>query len=323
MRVDRRLLGWGTFLVIAGAIPLAVRASVISADALAGWPSLWPLLLIGAGLSLVLRRTPIHLLGGSVSVLTAGVMLGGALASGFHDFPAFGACGNTGAGAGFASRSGTLSGVADVQVEFDCGHLRIDTADGNGWLFGGSGPAGQEPEVSADAGRVRITPARDTFTFNEPASTWDVTVPRAPNVGLSVTLNAGEGDIDLGQAVVEGLSVTLNAGSLNADLSRASSVTDVSATINAGSAALRLPSNAGGASVTLNAGSAKVCVPAGSAVRVSWSGTLASNNFDSLGLIRQGDNHWITAGLTSPAIDLNISANAGSFTLVLGGSCHA
>ncbi|MBI3745144.1 MAG: hypothetical protein HY264_01190 [Chloroflexi bacterium] len=95
------------------------------------------------------------------------------------------------------------------------------------------------------------------------------------------------------------------------------------ATINAGSAAFRLPPSASRASVTLNAGSAKVCLPSGTPVRVSWSGTIASNNFDSVGLVRQDDDHWITAGAVSSAVDLNISANAGSFTLVFGGSCHA
>jgi hypothetical protein len=323
MRIDRRLLGWGAFLVIAGAIPLAVRAGAISADSVSGWPSLWPLLLIGGGLGLVLRKTPIHLLGGVVSVVTAGVMLGGLLAAGFTGFPAFGACGSGDNGVAFGTQSGTLSDRASVGVEFNCGRLNINTTDGNGWSFSGTGPSGHEPEVTSDSGRVEIKPPQGRFGFNDPASTWNVIVPRSPTIGLAVTLNAGEGNVDLSQAAVDSLSVTLNAGSLNADLSKSSSVTDVSATVNAGSAAFNLPANAGGASITLNAGSTKVCVPAGTAVRISWSGTLAGNNFDQLGLVRQGDNHWITAGATAPAVDLSISANAGSFTLVFGGSCHA
>ena len=323
MRIDTRLLGWGAFLVIAGAIPLAVRAGALSSDSLAAWPSLWPLLLVGSGLGLVLRRTPAHLLGGTISVLTAGVMLGGLLAVGFTGFPAFGACGSNSNGGPFAGQSGTLGDRADLQVEFNCGDLNITTADGNGWTFNGTGPAGRQPELTADSGRVRIVPARTSFNFNEPASTWNLTVPRGPTLGVAVTLNAGEGTVDLRQAVVDGLSLTLNAGSLTADLSNASSVGDVSATINAGSAAILVPSSVGGASVTINAGSAKLCVPPGAPVRISWSGTIASNNFDSLGLVRQDDNHWVTPGLASPAIDLNVSANAGSFTLVFGGSCHA
>ncbi len=204
-----------------------------------------------------------------------------------------------------------------------CGRLNVTAADGNGWSFDGTGPAGRQPEVSTDSERVSITPTRGSFGINEPASTWNVTVPRSPTIGLAVTLNAGEGNLDLRQATLDGLLLTLNAGSLTADLSNASSVGDVSATVNAGSAAILVPSNASGASVTINAGSAKLCVPPGTPVRISWSGTIASNNFDSLGLVRQDDNHWVTPGRVSPAVDLNVSANAGSFTLVFGGSCHA
>ena len=323
MRIDRRLLGWGAFLVIAGAIPLAVRAGAISSDSVSGWPSLWPLLLVGAGLGLVLRGTPVHLLGGTISVLTAGVMLGGLLASGFSGVPAFGACNDNNRGTAFGSQSGTFSDRADVSVEFNCGHLNMGTTDGNGWAFTGTGPAGREPEVISNSGRVQIKPPQGKFGWNDPASTWNVTVPRSPTTSVSVTLNAGEGNLDLSQAVVDSLSVTLNAGALTADLGNAASVADVSATINAGSAAFTLPSSAGGASVTLNAGSVKVCVPNGTALRISWSGTLAGNNFDQIGLVRQGDNHWVTSGSTSTAIDLNVSANAGSFTLTFGGSCHA
>jgi hypothetical protein len=324
MRIDRRLLGWGAFLVIAGAIPLAVRAGAISAQSLSEWPSLWPLLLVGAGLTLILRRTPVHLLGGTVSVLTAGVMLGALLASGFHGFPAFGACGPGSGGTAFPDQHGSLGPESAVRIEFNCGKLDVRTATQDGWTFSGSGPADRAPVVEEDSSSVRIAAAdRSTFGFSDPAATWNVTVPEAPTLSLSLTLNAGEGIVDLAGANVAGFDMTLNAGSLTADLSAAGRAGDISATVNAGSAAISLPASAGSASVTVNAGDMKLCVPAGTAMRISWGGALASNNFDSLGLIRVDDNHWTTAGPSDPAIDINASANAGSFTLVIGGSCHA
>src|SRR3989304_771124 len=90
MHIDRRLLGWGAFFVIAGAIPLLVRADLLQRDVLGNWPSLWPLLLIGGGLGLLLRGTPLHVLGGTVSGLTAGVMVGGLPTSGFGGGASFG-----------------------------------------------------------------------------------------------------------------------------------------------------------------------------------------------------------------------------------------
>ncbi len=324
MRVDRRLLGWGVFLVIAGAIPLAVRAGAIPAGSVAGWPSLWPVLLVGAGLGLVLRRTPLHLLGGSISVLTAGAMIGGLLATGFHGVPAFGACGPGSGGTAFPDHQGPLGPESSVRIEFNCGTLDVRAGSQDGWTFSGNGPADRAPVIEEDPGGVRLAaPDRSTFPFSDPAATWTVTVPAAPSLSLSVTLNAGEGTVDLAGANVAGFDLTLNAGELSADLSGAARTGDISATVNAGSASIALPASASSASVTLNAGSMKLCVPAGTAMRIAWGGALASNNFDSLGLIRVDDNHWTTAGTSSQAIDINASANAGSFTLVIGGSCHA
>jgi hypothetical protein len=323
MHVDRRLLGWGAFLILAGAIPLAVRAGAISAESLAGWPTLWPLLLVGAGLGLILRRTPLHLLGGTISVLTAGVMVGGLLAAGFHGFPAFGACGANGNGSAFPEQTGTFGSNAAMHVEFNCGHLNIDSEDGADWRFSGTGPSERRPEVRVDADSVAITPPHEDFGFNDPASRWNVTIPRDPGISLSVTLNAGDGTADLHGASVDSFDLTMNAGSFTADLGTAARLDGLSATINAGSAAVSLPATSTSASMTVNAGSMKLCVPANVGLRISWGGALASNNFDSLGLVRLDDNHWESSGVASQRIDISATANAGSFTLVIGGSCHA
>jgi hypothetical protein len=326
MRIDRRLLGWGAFFVIAGAIPLAVRANLITRDSVADWPSLWPLLLVGAGLGLLLRRTPAHLLGGTISVLTAGVMLGGLLAAGFNGFPAFGACGSNGSGSPFADRAGSFADRGSVRVEFSCGKVDIGAADGSGWALSGSGPSSRLPVVETSADNVRIASPEGTFFgFNEPSSSWKVTVPRAPVVSVSLTLNAGEGTVNLAGASVDAFNLTLNAGSISADLATTTATDTVNSTVNAGSATLSLPGGVNTVNATVNAGSMKVCVPAGSGLRVSWGGALADNNFDSQGLVRVDDNHWQSSGLsaTSHAIDINASANAGSFTLLIGGNCNA
>ena len=323
MRIDHRLLGWGAFLILAGAIPLAVRAGAIPADSVAGWPTLWPILLVGAGVGLILRRTPLHLLGGTISVLTAGAMVGGLLATGFHGFPAFGACGPNGNGTAFPAQTGTLGERGAVHVEFNCGDLNIDTQDGADWAFSGTGPSERHPDVRVEADSVAITPARDEFRFDDPTSTWNVTLPRDPGLSLSVTLNAGEGNADLRGANVDSFNLTMNAGAFTADLGSAERLDGLSATINAGSAAVSLPATSTSASVTVNAGSMKLCVPSNVGLRISWGGALAGNNFDSLGLVRVDDNHWQSSGVASQNIDISATANAGSVTLVIGGSCHA
>ena len=49
MRINRGFLGWGVFLLIVGAIPLAVRAGYVTVDQIGNVGSLWPLILIGIG----------------------------------------------------------------------------------------------------------------------------------------------------------------------------------------------------------------------------------------------------------------------------------
>ena len=56
MRIDQRFLGWGIFLIVLGAVPLAVRSGIVTADAAGTAVRLWPLLLVGAGIGLVLRE---------------------------------------------------------------------------------------------------------------------------------------------------------------------------------------------------------------------------------------------------------------------------
>lgn len=325
MHIDRRLLGWGAFLIIVGAIPLLVRGGYLDADLIGEWPSLWPVLLIGWGLGLVLRRTPGELLGSAISVVVLGVMVGGLIATGFGGFPAVG-CGDGSGGTAFSSRTGTLGDRGGVGIEFNCGTLSVTAVDGSDWSISGTGPEGRGPDIDADLGNVDFRPQRDTdfIGFIEDGSDWRIQLPRTPTLDLGVTLNAGDGDIDLTGATLDSLSVTLNAGSLAFDLAETEALSNVSATVNAGSATFDLPGGVRDASMTLNAGSVEVCVPSGTSMRVSWSGALGSNNFDAAGLDKIDDQHWQTPGFSAgDALDLSVSANAGSFSLDLGGSCDA
>ena len=327
MHIDRRLLGWGLFLIIVGAIPLLVRGGFLDGDLVREWPSLWPLLLIGWGLSLVLRRTSVEMLGSAISVAVLGTMAGGLIATGFGGFPSFGACGDAKGATSFGDRTGTLSDSGRFSVEFNCGTLAVRAVDGSDWSLSGSGPDGKRPAVGADLGRVQIKPPEGDFRgFIDPSSTWDIGVPRTPTVDLGIVLNAGEGTVDMTGAHLDALTTTLNAGSLTFSMAGAAALASVTGTVNAGSATFDLPGSVTDANLTLNAGSVDVCLPAGTPLRVTWNGTLGSSNFDSLGLFKVDDRHWMTDGLNpsvDPHLELDVSANAGSFTLQLGGSCDA
>ncbi|HEY4751849.1 MAG TPA: hypothetical protein VIH37_01100, partial [Candidatus Limnocylindrales bacterium] len=80
--MNRGLLGWGVFFLALGAVPLGVQSGRIGAGTASQTWELWPLLLIGAGLALVLRRTPLAALGAVLMGLTFGLIAGGLVAGG-------------------------------------------------------------------------------------------------------------------------------------------------------------------------------------------------------------------------------------------------
>src|SRR5918998_2185816 len=124
MRLNTSLLGWGAFLIALGAVPLAVDRGVVARDAVQAWWSLWPVLLIGGGIALVFRATPIATLAGVVVAAGAGLMLGGAVATGFAGLPVS-ACGDERDTAPFSEAGGDLREGGSIDVELDCGDLEV------------------------------------------------------------------------------------------------------------------------------------------------------------------------------------------------------
>jgi hypothetical protein len=325
MHIDRRLLGWGVFFILVGAIPLAVRGGYLAAEQVSSWPSLWPVLLIGWGLGLVLRRTPVEWIGGGVAAVVLGLMAGGALATGFRGIPIVSGCGGDGQGTAFVTQRGALAAGGQLNVEFNCGTITIAAADGSDWSVAGSDAGGRGPRVETSGTSVSIETADADFFGDRGRNAWTVTVPKAAPLGLGMTLNAGQGSADLAGASVTSASLTVNAGSFSLDLGSAALVGDVNATVNAGDATISLPAGDRSGNMSLNAGTLEVCLPADAPIRVNWSGALGSNDLDESGLTEVDDNTWVSGGFieTAPHLELRVSANAGTFELTIGGACGA
>jgi hypothetical protein len=327
MRLDRRLLGWGVFFILLGAEPLAVRATAVDPDLVSRWPTLWPVLLIGWGVGLVLRGTAVHWLGGALTAVTFGLMGGGAIAAGFGGMPAFSGCGG-GGGTPFETRQGTLASDGHMEIEFNCGTLAVTTADGSGWQVSGTAANGAGPVVETHPdGTVTLKGQERTFNFGSARSAWDVILPRTPSLRTGVTLNAGDGAVDLSGASVGAFNLTVNAGRMSADLRSAKSLPHdgLNATVNFGTATLALPAFDGIVNLSLNAGSLEVCVPGDAAIEVHWDGTLASDDLEGLNLVQIDESTWQSVGFNPNAahVQLDVRANAGTFQLELGGSCDA
>ena len=325
MHIDRPLLGWGVFFILVGAIPLAVRGGFVDAEQAGSWPWLWPVLLIGWGLGLLLRRSPVEWIGGGITAVVLGLMAGGALATGFRGVPIVSGCGGEGQGTAFVTERGPLASGGQLNVDFNCGTITMAAADGSDWSVAGSDAGGRGPRVETSGTGVSIETPENDFFRDSGRNTWTVGVPTTPQLGLGMTLNAGRGTADLTGASITSASLTVNAGSFRLDLANAALVGDVNATVNAGDATISLPAGDRSANLSLNAGSLELCLPADAPVRVRWSGALGSNDLDDAGLTELDDNTWVSAGFveTAPHAELRVSANAGTFELTFGGGCGA
>ncbi len=318
MRIDRGLLRWGVFLIVLGAVPLAVRAGYVDTDTVRRAWELWPLILIGIGLGLLLQRTQAAVVGGLIVSITFGLIGGSLLSVGVEG--GFTSC-SLGAGTegtAFSTQTGSLGTSPTVDVELNCGELDIVTAAGSGWVLAGSDNDGQGPVIQSSAGRLQVRSRNSSgIGFTRGGDQWRMTLPTDPVTELKVAVNAASARLDLAGAHVPDVSVSVNAGDIRLDLSKAAQVGQLDASANAGSLKLNLPSASLTGSVSANAGSIDVCVPDGVGLRLRGSDSpLSSNNFDQHGLVKNGRT-WTSPGYDTATvrIDLATSANAGSITL--------
>ena len=319
MRIDRGLLGWGVFLIVLGAVPLAVRGGYLDEATVRRAWELWPLILIGIGLGLMLQRTKLAAVGGLVVAITFGLLGGSLLATGMSG--PFSGCGigvGSGAGTPFETRTGTFGADARVDLDLSCGEVTVSPASGSGWTLAGSDEDGEGPDVSVSADRLRVqSPERSGMGFLRGGQRWQVTLPEDPLLELDLSVNAGSARLDLGGAHVSDANVSVNAGDARLDLSGTQGLERLNASVNAGAAGLTLPAASLTGSVSANLGAIELCVPSGVGLRFRGADdALSSNNFGDRGLSER-DGTWTSADFASAAIriDLSASASLGSITL--------
>jgi hypothetical protein len=328
MRVNRGLLSWGVFLIVLGAVPLAVESGRVDEEVVRQAWQLWPVILIGIGLGLLLQRTKAAVVGTLVVAVTFGLMGGAALATGMGGIPgSWSSCGigDGDGGTPFESQTGPFISDAAVDIELDCGEVTIGAQAGGAWSVAGSDATGEGPELTASADRL-IVGSRDQAGagLNREGQRWQIGLPTDPAITLGLSINAGSGEAVLAGMHVPTTSATVNAGSLRLDLSETQDVATVDATVNAGSITVTLPAASITGSLAANAGSIEVCVPSGVGLRFRGSDNpLSSDNFAEQGLVQSGDT-WTSPGYDSAdfRIDMTTEATAGSIALNPESGCE-
>lgn len=323
MRANTGLLGWGLFFIVTGALVLAVNQGVLERGLLAEAWRLWPLVLIGIGMGLLLRDSPLGVLGGFVVAATLAAIAAAALTGGIGA-----GCGggNEGAARPFEAQ-GDLAPDSRVTVDFSCGDLTVSTGPGSGWRLDGRDPSVRPPRTDETAAGLRISPsetgARGLPFFGGAKRTWRLSLPAASSpqeVRLSVS--AGTADVDLAGLEIERLAVTTNAADTRLDLEDAT-IDRLELHVNASATRVRLPSTGiASGSVEVNAGDVDLCRPAVVAIEITARGALADTDFSDDGLARSGDR-WRSPGFeTAEArVTLTIEANAASVDLDPEGGC--
>jgi hypothetical protein len=320
MHIRRGYLNWGVLLIVVGVIPLAVRFDWLDPASVAEAWRLWPLILVGIGVGLVLGRTSLAPLGGILVAGTFGIVIGAGLAVG----PRVGiACGGPGGEvpSGAPVQTGVFSeGAAVIDLHVACGEMAVSTSGPSGWTVDASGWPDGAVDVQGGPASLSVQPENGTGSlFSERGGArLGVTLPTATTLTLALTVDAGTLTANLDGADISSLSASLNAADGSIDLSDAR-VGHFSLSVNAADADLWLPATATSGSASVNAANLSVCVPEGVGLRVVTSETLASTSFEG-GFTRRGDtwesDGWSTAGVRS---ELRLSVNVGAATVRRGG----
>lgn len=328
------LIGMGSLLLLSnfGAMPALNWTAALS---------LWPLLLILWGVSLVsgqLRRPLGSIATGTVGLITLALFANALLSGNPITTPALPVPPPAASEVVFSEQAIELplnSGVnlADIEIDIGAFPLALTTSSDDAWLMNGVSTYDDEIEVVTEAARngreiVRIK--------NEPRSGWfldpnrwrdfsrDVTTSLAINdsvpVDLKVDLGSGRGDLALGNLSHE--SITVDAGSGAVSIELPGGVHETKLDFGSGASDIALTSAASGdIEIDSGSGAVRLSIPAQQEVRIEIdTGSGGINVSDNIPRIDRGDDDQIyqTDGYQSGADNsllIKIDSGSGSVTV--------
>ena len=319
MRVNRRFINWGVFLVALGAVLVAADLRWVDGGTLADALTLWPLALVAIGVGLVLRRTPFALVGGLLAAALPGLVLGGAIAAA----PRLAIdCGVPNESVGLTTTDGSFSGAANVRVNSGCGSIVVTTVSGNRWSLDSGNTEGRQPVIRSSPTSLTVeTGVRDGWgAIHAGRDTWNLSLPTSPIDDLTMAVNAGTGRIDLAGAELGHLDVTTNAAETIVHLEDAT-LSTLDGSVGAGLLSIHMPaaSDVRG-SLKVNAGDLQICTPPGVGIRISHEGFADAV---TVGDLREAGSHWQSPdyGSATHRVDLDVVVNFGAVEINPIGGC--
>jgi hypothetical protein len=295
----------GLSLIAIGAVLLACSTGYLSWAVWISVFSLWPVLLVGAGIDLIGKSMEQEWLRALSSVLFICALLFGAfvMPAGTWGLP----WSVGGAGEAFAQHEAAPSSVTDGVARIEAGATRLTLKGGSDLVsISGVAPAGARPTfaftTSGSTVDVSVSQPRETVVWvgTAPRRRLDVTLDRALRWDtLDVNTGATQGDIDLSDLDVRALR--LNGGASDTRITFGDKGRGASADISVGAA-----------NVTLR-------VPRSASVRIELTGALTSASMPAdftresgIGFI--GDTVWTAEGSGSP-ITINVRGGVASISV--------
>ena len=317
MRIRRGLLFAGLFLIALGAMTVLVDGGYIGADILADAWRLWPLILVGFGIALLLGRSPAASIGTAFAALVLGVLVGSVIASGNGFIGSITACGLSSGGTQRLDESGTFDGPATVAIDLRCGSVNLSTQPVSGWSVAAE-YRGVRPSVTGSSDRLEV---RVPDGSGAQVDTWTISTPADQLRAIDLTANAAAGSLTLDGATLGLVRVDANAGDIRIDAGNAT-VERIDVTVNAGRARIALGRRPAIGAITVNAGAIDLCVPFDADLRLTVNDQLTfATNLADRGL-QQSGTVWRRTGAGGPLIDLTVDGNVASFTLDPNGGCR-
>jgi hypothetical protein len=306
------------FVAAAGAAMLLVRGETVGEEVVTQALQLWPILVIGLGVGLVLRGTRFRVAGGMLAAAIPGLLLGGLVMAAPHMAVD---CGVS-TPATFTTQEGTFDGPATVDLSLACGDLSVTTAPGTRWEVTADRTSGPAPTVRASGDRLTVESSDRKYRFGTSwgADSVAVTLPVDGTFDLATEVNAGRGHFDLAGALLGDLRVDVNAGDVRLDLTDAT-LDRLTMNVNAAAIWVRLPA-AGEftADLDVNAADVDLCAPADLGLRIRQDVVLGATTWS--GLVRN-DVAWETPGYSTAIhhADVTVSVNVGSVHVNPEGGC--
>jgi len=313
MRIHRGYLFWGIFFVLLGGIPLAERAGVIEGDQLGLIGRLWPLALVAIGVTIVVARTRLSLVGTIVTALVVGGLAGGALAYGSGWALDLGDCaGTSDRELDRSAQRGTFAGAARLDLELNCGTLDLQAGTITSSL--------QEWSLDArhrDAAPI-VTGSDTSLSVRSPEATarrqeWTLFVPGSQVRSVALHANAASALVNVTGAELTSLALQLNAADARV---LATEATIGALTLQGNASRVRLAVTGGTVLLLMNASAVDLCVAAASALTITVEdGFALVTNLEAKGLREGPDGTWSRAGTGPATLSVQLEGNASSFTL--------